>query len=73
MLRQVSTVALVVMAVGGVAIATAEEPKESGKTKSPPKEVTVDLGKGVKLDLVLIPAGEFLMGSGESAEATVAF
>ncbi len=68
MFRRVSIVALVVMvAVGGLAVTRAEDPKEaSGKTKSPPKELSVDLGKGIKLEMVLIPAGEFLMGSPDS-------
>jgi len=43
------------------------------ETKEPPKGLAVDLGGGVKLKMTLIPAGEFKMGSGESAEATAAF
>ncbi len=43
------------------------------ETKEPPKKLAVDLGGSVKLKMVLIPAGEFKMGSGESAEATATF
>ena len=43
------------------------------ETKEPPKKVAADLGGGVKMELVLIPAGEFMMGGGESAEATATF
>jgi len=68
MFRQASTVALVVfMALGSFALAAAQESKEAdGKTKSPPTELTFDLGEGIKLELVLIPAGEFMMGSSDS-------
>ena len=68
MFRQVSTATLGVMvAVGSLAFATAAEPNGAvSKTKSPRKELTVDLGKGVKLEMVLIPAGEFMMGSPDS-------
>jgi len=32
----------------------------------PPRELTLDLGKGISMKLVLIPAGKFLMGSPDS-------
>ena len=75
MFRQVSRVTLVVLvAVGNLTFATAAEPKQAGsKTKSPPKELTVDLGKGIKLEMVLIPAGEFLMGSPDSDKEAYPF
>ncbi len=43
------------------------------ETREPPKKLAVDLGGGVKMEMVLIPSGEFKMGSGESAEDMVAF
>jgi formylglycine-generating enzyme required for sulfatase activity len=43
------------------------------ETKEPPKKLAVDLGGGVKMEMVLIPPGEFKMGSDESAEETAAF
>jgi formylglycine-generating enzyme required for sulfatase activity len=63
MYRQISTFALVVL-VGSFSLANAEEPKVSGK-----KQITNSIG----MKMVLIPAGEFKMGGGESAEETAAF
>jgi len=66
MFRQLSTVALVVlMVLGSHALATAQEPKEAGGKK----QITNSIG----MKLVLIPSGEFMMGSGESADALAAF
>jgi formylglycine-generating enzyme required for sulfatase activity len=39
------------------------------ETKEPPKKLAVDLGGGVKLDLVLIPAGSFTMGDDSAKPA----
>jgi len=70
MFQQVRTVALVLLtALGSLTLATAQESKEPGGEK----QIAVDLGGSVKLKMVLIPAGEFKMGSGESSEATAAF
>ncbi len=49
---------VVLLAMAGTAFS--EGPKQ------PPNELAVDLGNGVKLEMVLIPAGKFLMGSPNS-------
>ena len=73
MFRQLSTVVLIAFtALGRLAVATAEESKEaSGTTKGRPKEIAIDLGGRLKLEMVPIPAGEFLMGSPNSDKDTV--
>ncbi len=72
MFRQACTFALVVLAaLGSITLATAQESKlPGGTTKNPPKELAVDLGGGVKLEMVLIPAGEFMMGSRAADKGT---
>ena len=65
MFRKVSTVVVVVLAaVGSVALATAAEPKTA-----PTNQITNSIG----MKLTLVPSGEFMMGSGESAKDTAAF
>jgi formylglycine-generating enzyme required for sulfatase activity len=55
--------------VGTLVVATPEKPRPAaGKTKSLSKELTIDLRSGIQLELVLIPPGEFRMGSTEEDE-----
>jgi len=63
MFRQVWTVALVaVVALGSLTLAAAQESKEAGGKR----QITNSIG----MKLILIPAGEFTMGSRKSAEDT---
>ena len=56
MLQHAFTVALVVLlAIGSITVVAAEEPKDAGGKK----QITNSIG----MKLVLIPAGEFLMGT----------
>jgi len=49
--------------LGTSAPALREVPPPPPKTKEPPRDLRIDLGAGATLDLVLLPAGRFRMGS----------
>ena len=68
-----NVVAACVMLCGMAASARGETKEAAKKPAAEPKKITIDLGGGVKMEMTLIPAGEFLMGSSESAEATAEF
>ena len=55
-------IATFVMVVAGWALAA----NAAGPSSQPAKELTLDLGNGVSMKLVQIPAGKFTMGSPES-------
>ena len=66
MLRQIWTAAFLTLAVlGNLAAANAQ----TSKVAASKRQITNSIG----MKLTSIPAGEFMMGSGESAEATAAF
>jgi formylglycine-generating enzyme len=66
MFPKTSAAALAALAaLGSFTLTTAQEPKAA----SGEKQITNSVG----MKLTLIPAGEFMMGSGESAEAVTAF
>ena len=74
MFGKVSTVVLVVLAaLGSLAVVVVATGCRKQQITNPalPKEMTFDLGNGVKLEMVLIPAGEFLMGSPDSDKDAV--
>lgn len=71
MMKKLVTACVVLGGMAASAWGQTKEPEK--KPAAGPKKTTVDLGGGVKMEMTLIPAGEFLMGSGESAEATAAF
>jgi len=63
-----STIAFVVLVVfGSFVVATAEEPRQaSGNVRSLPMRLAVEIGKELKLEMVLIREGRFMMGSPDS-------
>ena len=40
----------------------------SGKDSAPPKDLIIDLGGGIRMEFVLIPAGSFIMGDEKGAD-----
>ncbi len=66
MMKRIGIAMIVVGAAWCVLGAGAAEP-----STEPAKELTLDLGNGVKMKLTLIPAGKFLMGSPDEEQKAV--
>ncbi|MCX5671055.1 MAG: SUMF1/EgtB/PvdO family nonheme iron enzyme [Planctomycetota bacterium] len=49
------------------------QPALAAPTAAAPAELTLDLGGGVTMKMVLIPAGKFMMGSPDSAQGPIDF
>ena len=60
-MKRILGIAVVLSLIGALSLLAQEV--------NPGKEEVIDLGKGVKLEMVLIPAGKFKMGSPESEQA----
>ena len=63
-MRPLFSIALLASTILYASLVTAAEP-----TTAPPKQITNSIG----MKLTLVPSGEFMMGSKESAEETAAF
>jgi formylglycine-generating enzyme required for sulfatase activity len=61
-------VTLVTFAVASLGLMSCAPVRENRPAVQQPKELTLNCGKGVSLKLVLIPAGEFMMGGDEPPE-----
>jgi len=57
--------------IAGKAVASADNEVASEASSDMPKEGTIDVGNNVKMKLMLLPAGTFMMGSSFSLEETM--